>query len=341
MNKPSIRDVAQKADVSTATVSHVINGTRYVAETTATRVQLAMETLGYIPNHAAKTLRSQKTSTIGIIVPDLANHFFTSVVKGIEDVLEKAGYQLLVGNTNERVDVEIQKLQAFTSQQVSGLIVATSALDVKDIQVYLPEDVPIVFIDRVPKGMDQPSVTVANEEGAFSAVSELLSTGHKHIGMITGLNQLSTTVERTSGYKRALQEAKLPYNPALVKSGDSHVQGGYNACKHLFETEQITALFVANNLMCIGAITYLKEQNIHIPREVAVIGFDDYEWANITAPPLSVVHQPVFDIGVRASEKLLAQINEQPIENRHELLETSLILRSSHNKNDESEWSTC
>ncbi|UTR05914.1 LacI family transcriptional regulator [Alkalihalobacillus sp. LMS6] len=330
MARVSIKDVAQKANVSTATVSHVLNGTRFVAESTTKRVQEAMKHLGYTPNFAAKTLRSQKTSTIGLIVPDIGNHFFTSVVKEIEAVLGQHAYQLLVGNTDESLDIERKKIQAFISQQVSGLIIASSAENYNEISDDIPADMPVVLIDRLPQDTPRSSIVVDNEKGVQEAVEKLIKGGHREIGLITGIDTLSTTKERAAGYKAALAHHQIPYKEALVFNGDSKFESGYKGCEHLLQTTGITALFVANNLMSIGAMTYLKSFQYSIPHDMAFIGFDDYKWAEITSPPLTVIKQPVEQIGTTAAQELLEQIHAGQPRQKAFRFETELVCRASH-----------
>ncbi|MBB6450015.1 LacI family transcriptional regulator [Geomicrobium halophilum] len=325
----SIREVARKAGVSTATVSHVINETRFVAEKTRQRVIDVMTELDYTPNFAAKTLRSQKTFTIGLVLPDISNHFFTSVVKGIEQHLDQKGYQLLVGNTDENVDVEIEKIKTFQAQQVSGIILASSAENYEEIEPYLNQETPTVFIDRIPHGANVDYIAVENEKAVYGAVQRFIDLGHQQIGMITGISKLSSTQERMNGYRRAIEHSQLQLDESLIYTGDSKFEGGYKAAQQLLKNTGITAMFVANNLMTIGAITYLKEQKVKIPEDIAIIGFDDYEWAKITDPPLSVIKQPTEEIGEKAAEILLSRSHVPALETESFLLPTKLIQRSS------------
>ncbi|QQK81427.1 LacI family DNA-binding transcriptional regulator [Salicibibacter cibi] len=325
----SIREVATKAGVSTATVSHVINETRFVAENTRQKVIHAMDELDYTPNFAAKTLRSQQTFTIGLVIPDISNHFFTSVVKGIEQNLYQKGYQLLVGNTDEKLELEIEKLKTFQAQQVSGIILASSAEHYQDIEPYLNLNTPIVFIDRIPDGTSGDYISVESEKAVYNAVQLLIERGHERIGMVTGIDTLSTTRERINGYRNALVHSRINVDENLIFEGDSKFTGGYHAAEKLLTQPGITAMFVANNLMTIGACTYFKEYQITIPEDIAIIGFDDYEWAKITDPPLSVIKQPVEKIGEKAAEALLHKIKTDDSGNQSIRLPTELILRES------------
>lgn len=324
----SIKKVANKSGVSTATVSHVINGTRFVKEETKQRVIQAMDELDYVPNHSARSLRSRKTTTIGLIIPDISNYFFTSVVKGIETVLQKNGYHLIVSNSNEDINTEIEQLKLFNSQMVQGVIIASSATDYSQLEPYIKKKIPIVFIDREPNGNPHDFVSVDNKEGANNAVKYLQKIGHKRIGIITGIAALSSSQERLEGYKEAMLEKGLSLNDNLIKSGNSKFNSGFNLARELYE-EDVTALFIANNLMTIGAVTFFKEQEINIPEEIALIGFDDYEWAIITDPPLSTIKQPSNEIGKKAAEILLRKINGTNTKNVKYRFPTDIIIRES------------
>jgi|SRR5699024_7062825 len=323
----SIKKVANKAQVSTATVSHVINDTRFVAPNTRERVLQAMKELDYIPNHSAKSLRSQKTNIVGVIVPDISNYFFTAVIKGIETVLKKEGFQLIVSNSDENIYEEINQLKMFNSQMVRGLIIASSARKYSDIQPYI-KNTPTIFIDRFLKDNSQDFVSVDNKEGTREAINYLIGKGHKRIGMITGIPNISSTIERLEGYKAALWNNNLMVDETLIQSGDSKFQSGFDLTNILIE-KNITALFVANNLMTIGALNLLKRKSIKIPEEIAIIGFDDYEWAEITDPPLSVVKQPSKSIGEKSAEVLIQKIKSNTKKVINYNFPAEFIIRSS------------
>ena len=324
-----MEDVAKKAGVSTATVSHVINETRFVAQNTKNKVLDAMKELDYHPNSAARLLRSNESKIIGFLVPDISNSFFTRIAREIEMILSEKGYNLIVSNTDEKVEKEREQLGVYKSQLIDGLIMAPSAND----HSYLEEnsrDYPIVFIDRKPEGFNKGDcVLVDNEEGSYKAVEYLIKAGHSKIGIITGLPGLTTSNERLYGYKKALTENNIKVNDKFIKIGDSKFNSGYQLTKELITKTDITALFVTNNLMTVGAMNYLKEKQIKIPQEIAIIGYDNYKWATITDPPLSVVKQPIDEMGIKAAELILSRINDKEQEFNDFRLENELIIRSS------------
>lgn len=328
--KVSMKDVAQKAGVSTTTVSHVINKTRFVRVETKKKVLKVMKELNYYPNSAARNLRSRKSNVVGLLVPDISNFFFTSIAKGVENTLKKHGYNLILSNSNEDLKSEIEQIKIYNTQLVDGLIMAPVSGDHAFLNELLNRDYPVVFIDRKPKGYQGDCVVGNNIKGAYDAIRMLIKKGHSKIGIITGLPGLTTTDERLIGYKKALVDHNLKIDENLIKVGDSQFKGGYESTKELLKHTNITALFVANNLMTVGAIKYLKEKRVAIPGDIAIIGFDDYKWASITEPSLSMVKQPACDIGETASTLLIKRIKKEEIgSNKEYRLPTKLIIRDS------------
>lgn len=328
--KVNMKGVAQKAGVSTTTVSHVINKTRFVKEETKKKVLKAMKELNYYPNSAARSLRSQRSNVIGLLVPDISNFFFSSIAKGVESTSKKHGYNLIFSNSNENLESEIEQIKIFNTQIVDGLIMAPVPGDHTFLNDLLNRSYPVVFIDRKPKGYQGDYVLGNNIKGTYDAISMLIKKGHSRIGILTGLPGLTTTEERLIGYKKALTNYGLKVNENLIKVGDSQFEGGYKSTKELLEYTDITALFVTNNLMTVGAIKYLKEKRVAIPGDIAIIGFDDYKWASITEPSLSMVKQPAYDIGEKASTLLIKRIKKEEIGDYKEYrLPTKLIIRDS------------
>ncbi|MBE3084857.1 MAG: LacI family DNA-binding transcriptional regulator [Bacteroidetes bacterium] len=329
--KVIMKDVAREAGVSTATVSHVINKTRFVEKETKNKVLRVIKKLDYYPNFAAQSLRSQKTKVIGLIVPDISNFFFTAVIRGVESTLKKCGYNLILADSDENLEIEKEQIRVFNAKLVDGLIVAPVSGDHTFFKKILSKNSPVVFIDRKPQGYcPGDCVLVDNIEGAYKAVSMLIKKGHSKIGAITGLPGLTTSEERIIGYKRALVDYGIKVDQNLIKIGDGRYDSGYKLMKELFFNTTITALFVVNNLMTIGAMQFLKEKQIKVPDALAIIGFDDYKWASITNPPLSVVKQPSRRIGEKASELLIRRIKKEETGDYKEYrLSTELVIRDS------------
>lgn len=330
----SIKDVAEKANVSTATVSHVINKTRYVAEETKHKVLAAMKELNYRPNPVARSLRSRKSKIIGLMIPamsdDTSNFFFMSIAHGIGSVLKNHGYQLIVSNSNEDSELEREQIKMFNDQFIDGLIMASTSQTHEFLAQELQGDYPVVFIDRKPRGYQEAdSVLSDGKRGTYEAIMLLIEKGHRKIGYMTGPLGITTSDERFEGYKQALSESGIGFNKALVKEAVANFENGYSALKELMEQTRVSALLVANNVMTMGAVKYLQDHKIKIPCEVAVIGFDDYEWAKITTPPLTMIKQPSFEIGVKAAEAIVRRIEEPNAEYSELRLPTVLVERES------------
>jgi LacI family transcriptional regulator len=264
-------------------------------------------------------------------VPDISNFFFTAVIRGVESTLKKCGYTLILADSDENLEIEKEQIRVFNAKLVDGLIVAPTSGDHTFLKKLLNRNSPVVFIDRKPQGYCPGNcVLVDNIEGAYKAVSMLIKKGHSKIGVITGLPGLTTSEERIIGYKKALVDYGIKVDQNLIKIGDGRYDSGYKLMKELFFNTTITALFVVNNLMTIGAMQFLKEKQIKVPDALAIIGFDDYKWASITNPPLSVVKQPSRRIGEKASELLIRRIKKEETGDYKEYrLSTELVIRDS------------
>ena len=309
----TIRDVAQRAGVSVATVSHVINGTRKVAPETAARVRRAMEELDYHPNAVARSLRTRKTQAIGVVVSDITNPFFATLVRGAEDAAIEAGYSLIVCNSDETPEKEDLYVRLLWRRRMDGLLIAP----VRDgassaVQELARRQMPFVFIDRKAKGVEADAVLSDNVGGAYLATQHLIERGHKRIGIVLGIPGATTTEERLAGYRRALEEAGVPLAEDLVVWGGYRVEGGRRATAKLLSlSDPPTAIFSTNNLMTVGVLKELFHRKVRIPKDVAVVGFDDLEWAEMANPPLTTVAQQPYEIGHQALALLLEQLSRE------------------------------
>jgi LacI family transcriptional regulator len=334
--KSGIREVAEMAGVSIATVSHVFNNTRFVSSETKAKVFQAMKQLDFRPNAVAQSLRSQKSNTIGLIVPilpsDTSNFFFMTVAQGIQHTLKQHGYHVLLSNNStEELEAEKEQIRLFNSKLIDGLIIAPISNDVQYMQDILNPDFPVVFIDRKPNGFIADCVVSDDYGGSHEAVSLLLEKGHRKIGLITGSLGISTSLERFEGYKTALAERGVSFDSSLVKVSVSSYDGGYQSAKDMLAETDITGLFISNNVLTLGAIGYMQEKRVKIPSDIAVIGFDDYDWTRITNPPLTVISQPSFELGQKAAKVILQRIMKtgKLRKVQEHRLSTRLIIRGS------------
>ncbi|MNS42262.1 Ribose operon repressor [compost metagenome] len=330
-----IKDVAKHAGVSTATVSHVINKTRYVSKEVETKVQLAMEELKYIPNPVARSLRSKKSFIIGLIVPiqnsDNSNHFFMSIANGIESVLRSSGYHLLLSNSQENIEEEIRCIKMFNTQNIDGLILApTEGVSYLDKEG-LFGDYPIVFVDRKLKGKNKLGDSIVSDsvEGTYNGVKALVEKGYHKIGFISEQLGLTSVDERMEGYKRALADCLIPYDESIVMIGEGTSENGYLFSQRMIAESKVDAILAANNMMGKGIIKYVRDAHLQIPQQLGLIVFDDYEWTEVMDPPLSVIRQQSFELGKRAAEIMMSRIQNPKKKIQEYRLPAELIVRGS------------
>ncbi|MCZ8517919.1 MULTISPECIES: LacI family DNA-binding transcriptional regulator [Paenibacillus] len=331
-----IKDVASLAGVSTATVSHVINNTRYVSNEVKKKVTDAMQELNYLPNPAARSLRRQRSNIIGLIVPiknnDSTQQYFMSIASGIESVLKKHGYHLLLSNSMENAEEEMERIKVFNSQHIEGLIIApTSGLGCGQDETPFG-GYPVVYIDRKPSCFEREGdcVVVDGFSSSYAGMKLLIDQGHKRIGFVSGGLEISSTRSRFEAYRQALLDHGLPFQEDYIrKSLDTAWKAGYQLTAELFEQQHITALFAANNTLGLGATSYLREREVRIPQEFGILCYDDYEWTEVMTPSLTVIRQPTFKIGEQAAELLLQRISSPKKKSEEYQLPSELILRGS------------
>lgn len=302
----TIYDVARQAQVSPATVSRVLNGRTTVDPVMAARVHQAMQDLDYRPNAVARNLRLSQTSLWAVIISDIGNPFFTSMVRGVEDVAQSAGYSVVLCNTDEDPEKESRYLAAVLAERMAGVIISTSGRSTV-INRLLDARIPVVAIDRQLRGVTIDTVLVDNVHGAGLATTHLLDNGYQRVACITGPRRISTAAQRLRGYQRALRARGREATDALVRYADFREEGGYRAMASLLDSDTPPdSVFATNNLMTVGAVECLVDRGIRVPDEVGVVGFDDIPWAHLVRPSLSTVSQPTYDLG-RAAAGLLTE----------------------------------
>jgi LacI family transcriptional regulator len=324
----TIDDVARAAGVSVATVSRVLNGTGRVTQERADRVRAAASRLGYQPSGPARALRRQRTSVWAVIIADIENPFFTSMVRGIEDVAMDEAHRVVLCNSDEDLSKEAAYIDIAIAERVAGVVIAVASTTESILDPLLSRSISIVAVDRRPKQAGVDSVLVDDRAGAEQATSHLLQVGSQRVGCITGPARLSTATNRLAGYKDALKTHGAAFDRALVQRGDFRQEGGYRAARALLESRTPPdALFVANNLMTLGALEAVREARLRIPEDIAIVGFDDAPWTTLLSPQLSVVAQPTYEIGRQAARLLATASTDLPA--RHLMLAPTLIVRES------------
>jgi LacI family transcriptional regulator, galactose operon repressor len=327
----TMRQIAERADVSIGTVSHVINGTAKVREKLRQRVLDAIRSLGYQPSQLARGLRRNQTSILVMLMPDVTNPFFPAVVRGVEDVAYKSSFRLVLCNTDNDARKEISYLNELRSYRPAGWLVIPSVDS--EIATHLKSaafEPPVVCIDRRPEGWNGDLVLVANEAGAHSATRHLLRMGHRQLAVITGPLHLANAVERLQGFKRALAEAKVSLEPDYVQEARFDRDSGYQAATRLLRMlPRPTAIFACNDLMALGVLLAVRELGLRCPEELSIVGFDNLDFTEFTAPALTTVHQSGYQLGTTAARLLLERINGLKLPPKKLVLPTELKMRSS------------
>ncbi len=325
-------DVARLAGVSAATVSYVINnGPRPVAEETRSKVLKVIQDLDYHPSAVARNLRMQRSSTLGLVLPDTQNPFYSQVTRGIETVAFENGYSLLLCPSDYSLEREIQYIDTLQMQRVAGVILIPSTASMESYDKLVNCGIPTVVVDRYVEGHKVVAVAVNNFQGAYLATEHLLKLGHSRIGVITRPVELSHSQKRIQGYLTALNDHGVPFDDQLVAPGGYYLENGRKAFNQLMELKvPPTAIFAYNDIMAIGALRAAHQYGLSVPRDFSIVGFDDIPQADFTTPALTTVRQAKYNMGRRGAELLLRLINNEIVTIDPEpLLEVELVIRES------------
>jgi LacI family transcriptional regulator len=327
----SIKDVARRANVSISTVSHVVNGTRFVSETARTQVLAAIRDLEYVPSAVARSLKSNSTKTLGMLIPNCTNPYFAEIVRSVEDHCFGAGYTLILCNTDDAPRRQSVYLQVLGEKRIDGLIIISTGNDKELLSLVDGLTIPAVLLDREINRGQCDLVETAHMQGAKIATEHLLALGHRRIACIAGPAELNSSAQRIVGWQQALQTAGMAETSAdLIWHSDFTSQGGFDTMKKvLATTERPTAVFVCNDLMAIGALSAAHEAGIQVPHDLSMVGFDDIELAHFTSPPLTTVVQPKQLMGAMAVDMLLERIQSKREISKQVLLQPTLMVRGS------------
>jgi LacI family transcriptional regulator, galactose operon repressor len=328
----TMRQIAERADVSIGTVSHVINGTAAVRDKLRQRVLEAIRSLGYQPSQLGRGLRRNQTSMLGMIVPDITNPFFPAVVRGAEDVAYKSSYSIVLCNTDNDPSKEISYLDELRSYRPAGLLVipAVDSAIARHLKALFTSGPPVVCIDRRADGWTGDALLVDNEAGAYSATRHLLRVGHRQLAVVTGPMHLTNAVERLKGFQRALKEARVKVEPEYIQEARFDRDSGYEAALRVLRMlPRPTAVFACNDLMAFGVLMAARELRLRCPEELSIVGFDNLDFTEFTAPALTTVHQPGYQLGATAARVLLERIGGMKGPPKTIVLPTELKIRSS------------
>ncbi len=332
-SRATLRDVARRAGVHPATASRALNDdTRgLVNEETAERVRLAAEELDYRPNPIARGLKTNRSYTIGVLIPDLTNPLFPPILRGIEDRLEEAGYTPLIANTDNDPERERIDWQAMRARQVDGLIAATAHRDHRLLDEIVEHAMPLVLVNRRAHDVPIPVATADDRAGIELAVKHLVELGHTRIGHIAGPLAFSTGYDRYEGFLDAMRAAGLEPDRNLVVVSDAFTESdGAAACRELLDADgQMTAIAAANDLIALGCYDVLAERGIGCPDGLSIVGFNDMPFAGRFQPPLTTIRIPHYELGAAAAELMLEHLQGGAAEGRSVLLEPALVVRRS------------
>ncbi|CAN7728600.1 LacI family DNA-binding transcriptional regulator [Rhizobium sp. LjRoot258] len=324
-------DVAQSAKVSVATVSAVVNGSTPVSPELRSRIETAIQQIGYKRNTIARSLKIGTTRTIGLMVADITNPFFTDVVSVIQDVLHRAGYAVMLCCNDEDINLQDEQIELLLDRMVDGLIIAPAGEDAHLKRILAGASVPTVLIDRLCDGIETDAVILDNRRAVLDATAYMLSLGHRRIGYISGSLETSTGRERLAGYRAALDAAALPFDEKLVQIGNFREKDAYKAAMQLLTSaDRPTAIFSANNLMVIGVMKAIRDIGLRCPDDISVVSFDDFPWADVFEPHLTTIAQPVQTIGEQAAQLIIDRLSGKGMEPpRRLMLQGRLIIRDS------------
>jgi LacI family transcriptional regulator len=328
---PTLNDVAAYAGVSPKTVSNVVNENQNVSDRTRSKVQEAIAALGYRPSALARSLVTGRTRTIGVMIPDVSNPFFGQAILGCEKILNASGYSIVLCDTEEDLAKERRYLATLMEKGADGLILWGGKAGHEELKSLTSGRIPIIAIDSaIEEGAENiTTVKVENEKGAMTAVRHLLQAGRRKVGHICGPLQRVTATRRASGYKRALGEAAVAFDPCLVAETAPSIRAGYRAALRLLENRHLDAIFCYNDLIAIGAVVACNHLGIAIPGDLALVGFDDITMAALITPSLTTVRIAQYELGKLTSTLLLGRLAKQDVAPSSLDFPVSLQIRNS------------
>ncbi|MGE5626772.1 MAG: LacI family DNA-binding transcriptional regulator [Solirubrobacterales bacterium] len=326
----SIKDVAKEAGVSIATVSRVLNDIDVVNEDTKAKVKDAIAKLGYRPNIVARSLKTQKTKTVGIIIPDISNQFYPEIVRGAEDVANIYDYNIMLCNTDLDKEKEIEYLKILKEKMCDGILYMSNSLEQDIIELLNELMLPTVLIENTDSTGRIPSVSIDNEKAAFDGVNYLISKGNKRIAYVgADKSYNSVSAARFAGYEKALKQNEILLDDNLISFSGKKAKNGFDGITKILEKTSFDAVFCTEDEVAMGVINGLREMGIDVPKQVDVIGFDNIYSSSIFYPKLTTVAQPMYDMGSVGMRMLIKVINNSELEIKNYILDHEIIERSS------------
>ncbi|MFC0611406.1 LacI family DNA-binding transcriptional regulator [Scopulibacillus daqui] len=327
-------DVAKLANVSTATVSRVLSQPEKVSKDTREKVMKVIKEFNYQPHMVARQFRTKETKTILVVVPDITDAFFSEVLRGIEHMAVRNGYQVILGDAENDPKREKEYTNLLLQRQADGMVLLTARMDQQDLE-NISNHFPMVLACEYIDGLDVPTVSIDNISSARKATEHLIHLGHTKIAHITGPMNVVLSRDRLKGYQQAMLSHDITINPAYIQESEVSFESSYDQMMKLLALETPpTAVFVFNDEMAIGAIKAVKDSGLNVPKDVAVVGFDNLKMSSIYEPNITTIHQPKYEIGSKAMELLLKLINGETLQKKRFVLNDKLVVRESSGANN-------
>lgn len=326
----TIYDVAREANVSMATVSRVVNGNPNVKPATRKKVLQTIEELGYRPNAVARGLASKKTTTVGVIIPDISSIFFSELARGIDDIANMYKYNIILSNSDQNIDKEIKIINTMLEKQVDGIVFMGGKITEEHVNEFKKSPVPVALAATIDPTQTTPSVNINYEQAAYEATKLLIENGNSQPAFVSGVEETPVNELKYKGYERALQEANQKINPDFIVKGDYTYGSGIESVDHLLAlANKPTGIFVASDEMALGVIHAIQDHGLRVPKDIEVLGFDNTRLATMVRPTLSTVVQPMYDIGAVAMRLLTKYMNKEEVEESNVILPHQIIERNS------------
>jgi LacI family transcriptional regulator len=338
MNKnsePTIHDIARELKISASTVSRALNDNPRISLQTKEKIKAVADSLGYRPNTLASNLRNKKSNTIGIVVPLINRHFFSSVISGAEDVAYKAGYTVVISQSNDLAAKEINIVQSMFSNRVDGLIIsiAMQTDTFEHLKLFRKKHIPLVFFDRAVPEIETDKIVVDDFAGGYRVTQHLIDQGYKRIGHLAGPQNLMTYYNRKNGYMEALRKNGIPYDESLVIINTLTSDEGVTAIQQLMDLPHPPdAVFCGNDTTALSLMIYLRDKGIRIPEDIGIVGFSNEPFSKVVSPSISTIAQPGFIMGQKAAELIIRKIENKERTYQTITLPTELIIRESSNR---------
>lgn len=333
--EPTIHDIARELKISASTVSRALNDNPRISLKTKEKIKAVADKLGYRPNTLASNLRNKKSNTIGIVVPLINRHFFSSVISGVEDIAFKAGYNVVISQSNDLAAKEISIVQSMFSNRVDGLIIsiAMQSINFDHLKLFKKKHIPLVFFDRAVPEIETDKIVVDDFAGAFKVTQHLIDQGYKRIAHLAGPQNLTTYLDRKNGYTEALRANEITFDESLINVSTLTSEDGVPAIEKLMSLPNPPdAVFCGNDTTALSIMMYLRDKGIRIPEDVGIVGFSNEPFSKVVSPSISTIIQPGFAMGQKAAELIISKIENKDRNFQTITLPTELVVRESSNR---------